>query len=472
LTILSYRFDKLVLDLDTRWMHVENILLHLSCVFLVYLLTRYLITVSERSVSKLPLITAMLFAVHPLATESTSWISGRTDLLAGVFILLSASLILRFRELQHWWLFPFAVISFLLATFGKEVAIAFMPGALALLSARTVNFEQGSVIRRSSIRIGAIFASLGVVGAFIGYFIVRFGAHNTSGRLGLTFRVILDDLWYSTFVCLRGIGFYFKKIFLPWPLNFAILEVDPLYELLAIPVVLLVLWLLVKRSLIGAFVFTGALLLTPSFLLMFNQIAWTPYAERYLYVPLGFIVPAVIVGGASFFHGRCRVFSKILLVLVFLAFTLTTVERSLIWRRNLTLWQQTVEVSPISGAAKNELGLALHRLGRDEEALKYFKAASELRSGIGYNPRYGINYGLVFMALGKYEEASREFIAVLDKTNGSSKKAKQALKELYAVWEDSVASDKEREELQSKLQGLLERYSVSNSEKPKGEVLL
>ena len=36
-----------------------------------------------------PLFAALLFAVHPVHTESVSWISGRTDVLAALFFLLA-----------------------------------------------------------------------------------------------------------------------------------------------------------------------------------------------------------------------------------------------------------------------------------------------------------------------------------------------------------------------------------------------
>ena len=95
---VSYLFDKYVWLLDTRLMHLDNLLFHLANALLVYYLAYQLLPREERHKSILPLIASLLFGLHPVTTESVAWISGRTDIMAGTFVLLSTVCLLSFRE--------------------------------------------------------------------------------------------------------------------------------------------------------------------------------------------------------------------------------------------------------------------------------------------------------------------------------------------------------------------------------------
>jgi hypothetical protein len=92
---LSYFFDRFAWGLSHEIMHFENILFHLSNSLLVFgigcALAGYVALAPA-----VPLLSALLFALHPLATESVNWISGRTDLLAGAFVFAAAFCVLRF----------------------------------------------------------------------------------------------------------------------------------------------------------------------------------------------------------------------------------------------------------------------------------------------------------------------------------------------------------------------------------------
>ena len=100
---------------------------------------------------------------------------------------------------------------------------------------------------------------------------------------------------YSCLVAFRLLGFYVKKIFFPWPLNFAILSVDPVYELLGMVLAIVCAWSLFSKKYAASFFLAGVFLIAPAFPIAFNHIAWTPYAERYVYVASGMIAIASIL---------------------------------------------------------------------------------------------------------------------------------------------------------------------------------
>ncbi len=97
LITVSYLWDKYVWLLDTRLMHLDNILFHMANSLLVYWLTWLLLPMEKRQNSLVPLSAALLFGLHPITVESVAWISGRTDVMAGTFLLLGAIFFLKFK---------------------------------------------------------------------------------------------------------------------------------------------------------------------------------------------------------------------------------------------------------------------------------------------------------------------------------------------------------------------------------------
>ena len=102
--------------------HLLNLVLHACVVLLLYkLLKRLLEGLGEGTT--IAWITALLFAVHPIHTEAVSYIVGRSELLAAMFLLMAWVLHLRDKPIA-------SAIVFLLALLSKESAIAFVPLAL------------------------------------------------------------------------------------------------------------------------------------------------------------------------------------------------------------------------------------------------------------------------------------------------------------------------------------------------------
>lgn len=447
LTLFSYFFDQLFWQLNPMVMHLENIILHCINACLVFFIVREFLLVEERQSSFLPLAAALLFALHPLTTESVNWISGRTDLLAGVFILLSTLALIHFRKQRHSMDLFLAMSLFTLGVLSKEVSAAFLAGAFYIVLVRPQNLS----IPLSSVQSEGewrrwIYVSLS--GLIVSIFFIRTIVQIwSSGKIGLTLKVISADLWYSLFVCLRAFAFYIKKIVWPLPLNFVILEVDPLYELLAIPLLVFCLYLLWKRSTANALILTGIFLITPAFLIAFNQISWTPYAERYLYLPCAFIVPGILLLLAKKFLPQYSGIFLVIVALVAVGMGGVTFSRSITWRSNLALWEDSVQKSPLSASALNEYGLALYRTGRLVEAKDKFGKASKMTDS-NYNPTHGINYALVLIELNDLWGAKEAFERVLKKTQGKSTKARSGLIEVM----EKLLSQTDRHDTKSQLE--------------------
>ena len=133
---LSFAIDHAFWDLEPFGYHLTNVLLHALNVVLLFAVVRGLVEDGrlrlqggwEMSVGSARLIAvaaAALFAVHPMMTESVGYVSGRSEVLAGMFFLL-ALLAMRAglgRGRAGW--VAVSIVLFVLAVLSKEVAIMF-----------------------------------------------------------------------------------------------------------------------------------------------------------------------------------------------------------------------------------------------------------------------------------------------------------------------------------------------------------
>ncbi|MFH1321419.1 MAG: hypothetical protein ABII90_12315 [Bacteroidota bacterium] len=88
LTILSFAIEYHFFRINPKVIHLTNILFHLLNVILVYIFIHSL-SIHSRDRSVIALITATLFAIHPMRVESVTWATERKDVLYTFFFLLS-----------------------------------------------------------------------------------------------------------------------------------------------------------------------------------------------------------------------------------------------------------------------------------------------------------------------------------------------------------------------------------------------
>ncbi|MBZ0184850.1 MAG: hypothetical protein K8F91_01270 [Candidatus Obscuribacterales bacterium] len=121
---VTYLLDYCLSGTNPLAYHLSNLILYLANIVLVYLMARELSrTWSEKRSSISALFAGALFAATPLHCEAVAWVSGRADILAGVFYLLSLYLFVLHMRLANRFLYPASLVSFILALGSKEVAI-------------------------------------------------------------------------------------------------------------------------------------------------------------------------------------------------------------------------------------------------------------------------------------------------------------------------------------------------------------
>ena len=112
--------------------HLINILIHVLAAFFLFLLTRDTMATPALSAGRrdrfaLPLLAALLWLVHPLHTQSVTYLVQRMNSMAVLFYLVSLWLYVRGRlaggEPRQWRWFALSCLSALLALGSKEVAL-------------------------------------------------------------------------------------------------------------------------------------------------------------------------------------------------------------------------------------------------------------------------------------------------------------------------------------------------------------
>lgn len=164
LAYLSFALNYYYGGLDVYGYHIVNLLIHLIVCILVYAIVGKLLFKTEgcpssQPVSLLPLFSALLFATHPINTQSVNYISSRSFSLAILFYLLSLYLFLRFLDHRSTIHKPKSVIhtiyyicsfaSYMLALLSREIAIT-LPLTLILADLFFYNSTSGTAYLSSN----------------------------------------------------------------------------------------------------------------------------------------------------------------------------------------------------------------------------------------------------------------------------------------------------------------------------------
>ena len=406
LSTLSLALDRALWALRPFGYHLASVLLHAAASVALLLLLR------ARCRSLLAALAgALLFALHPVHVEAVAWASARNELLAGLFVILSA---LGFDAYQRKGGAPAAigcVAAAGVALLSKESAVT-LP-ALAVLLAFT----------RRERRRPALGLALALALVTAGYLLLRsrivaplaephaFGERLLAAPalLALNLKLLVFPAGLSVFHDLEVAGLVRGSA-------------------LALGLAALVAWGagLVwawrrDRLLALGLAWMPLALLPVSGLAGFTRPALL--AERYLYLPsagIAFVAAALVARGFSAAgvpkrSGRPagaerQVLTGIAAAAAALVFGAVTMQRAPIWRDDITLMSRMTREAPRSPSGHMNLGAALERAGRIEEALPAYRTAALLAPS---DPLARTNLANALGKSGRDGDAEAEFRAAL-----------------------------------------------------------
>lgn len=377
--ILTYMIDYSLWELDAKGYHLTNIAVHILTALCLFWLMSILF-----GDGLLSLLTSLFFVVHPIHTQAVSYIAGRADGLAALFILISVILYIKQSRSHNIGLFLLMTLSYLLAILSRENSLI-LP--LILLVYHYV-FKTRIDYKGFAV----------VVCLTIGYIIFR----------SVLFKHLMPDTPLHDTTFLQRIPGFFVALtkyiqLIIWPMNLHMEYGDKLFKITN------------PRAILGGVLFISLLFSVVRagnknrlflFALLWFLVTLVPssniypinayMAEHWLYLPsVGIFLIAS--------RGMCVLYDKtnlrgfsIILCIALLGFYsfLTFRQNAVYWREPEAFYQHTLKYAPDSFRANNNLGKLYHASGRTDEAIVLFKKAIEInpRDADSYNNLAAVSY--------------------------------------------------------------------------------
>lgn len=401
LQTLSYAIDYSLWRLDSFGYHLSNLILHLLCAYLVYLVVKLFYN------NWTGLLSSLLFLIHPLSTQVVTYISGRADSLVGLFFLSSFYLFVRaFAQNKKNSLFYFlSILFYAFALITKEISLIFPLIFLSYLS-----------IFKPRAKGSVLLSCLPYVMLSLGYLISRLTILDFTRYTKEVF------LWQDIPFLIRLFGF--GQIILSYlgilafPLNLHMNYASPypvdffgmgmFISLLILVLVSALFWLSfrISRTTFFFMVWFFILLFPTANIILPLGVSIAPH---WLYLPAigGFsILAAYLVKLVDAKRGRERFLIAGIIAIVLFFYGWVTLSHNSKWRDNTTLYLHELKYSPDDCILHNNLGNEYRRKGL------YSEAEQEFQRSIALNPKYPLAYnnlGLVYLEQGFLEKAINSF---------------------------------------------------------------
>lgn len=404
----NYRWDKAHKGdgFGVTGYHVVNVAIHLLAGLALFGLVRRTLELPKLRARfageavPVALAAALLWTLHPLQTESVTYLAQRAESMMGLFYLTTFYCFARGVQASRWagwgWL-ALSVLACFLGVLCKEVTIT-APVLILLYDFIFVAESPGEIIRRRGLAYG-VFALAMAVQAILA---ISVGTRGLSAGFGA------GQGWLEYALSqFPAIVRYLALTVWPHPLALDYGDRPETSWLVILPAMVIVVallagtgWLLWKRPGLG---FLGAwffVILAPSSSVI--PIVTENVAEHRVYVPLAAAAMLVALGLRQWL-GRKAGWAVGALALTL---GLITHARNADYRSGLDLWRDTVAKHPQIARAHENYGIMLAEVGRTRESVQEYLTA------LVYRPIYPDcenNLGNALGELGENELAAEHY---------------------------------------------------------------
>jgi len=371
--------------------HLVNLVIHAIASLLVFLLS-FIIFNSPRLKKQnlaqhslmLAFFSSMIFAFHPIQTGAVTYIWQRGESMTGMLYLLAIFLYAKFRlsradghGRKTKALFYIAcIIAITLCSCSKPNSVT-LPIAILIFEicflSRNMEEFRGSL----KYLIPILFFILLPIG------LAKFDAGENKG-VAIRFtnyyapyyytkiRVLANALWLMLFPVNQRIEYHF---------TLSASLINPISTLLS---------LIILFFLIAACVFNFRRNLLVSFVIIWFYLTFSVttilyledlFFEHYLYMPLfgySLILPALSLSIVNNLRINRKWWTGFLIVLI-AAFSIASYSRNLVWKTEISLWEDAVKKSPSGARAHYTLGVYYFKAQRYKEALREYGIALKLK---------------------------------------------------------------------------------------------
>ncbi len=423
--------------------HLLNVVAHALVSIAVYALVRALPgTPGEREDGTLsvPLIAALLFAVHPIHSEAVDFIGACTELLFALFFTLSFVAYVRAAKVMSA-AYAVSLACFLASALFKEPGIT-LPLVVVLYD---LGFRREALWKPSTLARWLPYAAVGAI-----YFALRYQAlgglvpFKRHGELGV-YRHLLNALALFSQYLQKLVVPTGQTIFHPFVPVTSILDPSCLIgAAVAIAFASAMYWGYRRQRQVYLGLVLIAVPLLPA--LYVSGVGESAFADRYVYLPsVGFtLLLALGARRLASTNVSARRLVAAAVVAITLVYSYATFQRNEVWRTDLTLWADAAEKAPdrqlpfkalgdyylrvrnldqaielyrlalTKGPSEvnllDALGIACAYKGDNAAAERSFREASAL---VPNDPRQYHNLGLVYARQRRYDDAIAAFTTAL-----------------------------------------------------------
>ncbi len=401
--------------------HAVNLAIHLLAGLMLYgIVRRTLLSDQLRDrfgnhAAMLAWIIATIWVVHPIQTESVTYIIQRAEALMGLFYLATLyAAILAMRSQRPGILYLIAAVCCGLGMVTKEVTVT-APVIVLLYDRAFVAGSFASALRRRWRLYALLAATWGVLA-------IAMWSRPTSETIGFATGISASD--YALNQCIVIV--HYLRLCM-WPSNLCLFYNWPIVKefsrilpsmLLILPMLAILAWGLASNrrwSYLGVWFF--AILAPTSSFVPISDLVF----EHRVYLSLAGLIALVVTTGylllqklSKRFHrskeagggliiGRVESRLGIIVVIVTIAaLTLTTISRNKDYHSATSIWQTVVDVAPDNHRAYYNLGIAFKAQGNLDEAIRQYRKALHLKPSY---PKAYCNLGEIFRNQGNLDEA-------------------------------------------------------------------
>lgn len=370
LMFLSFAFDYKLFGSSPWGYHLTSVMYHLIAVWLFgYLLSLFLS-------NKGALIGAFFFAVFPLTTDAILSLSGRSFILAAIFMMLSLIFLVRsdgdLKSLVYCGGF------YLLALFSSFYSFVFIFIAPLYMYC----FYREQKIKHTAVYFGVFL----VFALFVG----------VVGELPRPFTALIVEADYVASLknILTLLILPLKLLIVPYPLK---AHYEPIamagsffnfYTVTSLQFISLTVFLsvvFIKEDKRGLLFITGLLFVS---LIPFTHLlsGGKYFTESMLYAPTAVFVSIVSLFFDSLKSKKARAFLIAWLIISSVSLSTATVKRAMVWHDNMTLLVDNVIKLPDSAYLHFSLGSSYHDAGNLDMALR------EYEESVNLNPNIAVGY--------------------------------------------------------------------------------
>ena len=416
LVSLTYLLDHTLWGTTPFGYHLTNIIFHIAVSLLVYQVIGVILHNKMAA-----FIGGTLFAIHPVHSESVSFVAARTDPPAVLFSLLALIFYIKKDQISGKPKVVFQVFSlicFLLALLAKEIAIT-LP---LLFMVYSLLFPHP--IRAKNEVVSRLKPSLPFWGVVIGYLFLRNNIFGDPFSGESLFDGILQRVFTAPLLFMENV----RMLLIPWPLEVFRAPVgqknlmDP-WVLGAISFCFLLGWALLKfgKNSKETLFSMAWVLITLIPVLNLVPSPWPSVWDRFLYLPsiglcfwVGWLGSQLLSKNGPKWNPFSRWIWATLGVVIFLLFSGLTLDRNKDWKDNITLWGVTMKHLPVGSwswaIAGNNLAQGYQGQGNLGEAVRILEEVYAVRPGF---LAASINLGNAYATLGNPKQALEVYHSLL-----------------------------------------------------------